>query len=60
MKRCIAILNNYENFVNIEADRLEVNDAFITAYRGKEIAAVFDAGVANAVWISEKKPEGAS
>lgn len=55
MKRCVAELA--EGYVNIKADRLELNreDSMIYAWNGAELAGAFDISAVMKIYISEKQ-----
>ena len=53
MKRFVAQLNGGE-YINIAADRMELQNSFITAYRGKDLVAVLDTSIVLSAHIGEK------
>lgn len=55
MKRCVAELA--EGYVNIKADRLELNrdENMIYAWNGADLAGAFDISAIMKIYISEKK-----
>lgn len=53
--RVIVYLNNSDQFINIEADKLERQDDFIVAILGNRPVGFFDVGVVAVAYLSEKK-----
>lgn len=53
MKRFVAQLNGGD-YINIPADRMEINDSFILAYQGNSLVAVLDVSVVLSAHIGEK------
>ena len=55
MKRCVAEMA--EGYVNIKADRLELNreESMIYAWNGDELAGAFDISSVMKIYISEKR-----
>lgn len=53
MKRFVAQLNGGD-YINIAADRMELNDSFILAYQGNSLVAVLDFSVVLSAHIGEK------
>lgn len=55
--RLIVYVHGMDNcFVNIEADRVERDDVFVTAYRNNQVVGMFDIGSVMMLYLSEKCP----
>jgi hypothetical protein len=54
MTRFIAQLNG-ESFINIPADEMLFDGAYIAVYRQKNLVALLDVGVVLSAYISEKE-----
>lgn len=54
MTRFIAQLNG-ESFINIPADEMQFDGAYIAVYRQKNLVALLDVGVVLSAYISEKE-----
>lgn len=55
MKKLIVYLNGSDGFVNIAADRIEVDSPFLFAYKCDALVGIFDLGTITMAYLSEKK-----
>ena len=55
MRKLIVYLNGSDGFVNIAADRIEVDSPFLFAYNGDALVGIFDLETITMAYLSEKK-----
>lgn len=58
MTRFIALLND-SNYINIPADKMTLDDAYISVFQCGELIAVLDISIVLCAYISEKSPNQA-